>query len=143
MSEKTSIRRRDFIAGTAAVTTGLALTSDALATGKHSLCNLTHADFTQLIGQSFAVDGLSEQGTRQRGTLVLKEVVPHDTAKDVDRPSQLRKEGFSLQFESQDSALATGTHNVAGAGLSSQGIFLHEMLDERNPGSRQYEAVFN
>ena len=54
MSEDSSIRRRDFIAGTTAVTTSLALT-DVFAGGTNSLYNLTRADFTKLIGQRFDV----------------------------------------------------------------------------------------
>lgn len=138
-----SIRRRDFVAGATAVATGVALTSETFASGNNSLHELTHADFAQWIGQSFSVDGLSEQGTRQRGTLVLKEVIPHDTAKDVHRPSHARSQAFSLHFESQDVTLVNATHNVTGGGLPTQGVFLHEMLDERHPGRRKYEAVFN
>jgi len=138
-----SIRRRDFVAGATAIATGLALSSDAQASGKTSPFDLTHTDFAQMIGQSFAVDGVGEQGRRQRGTLVLKEVIPHDTAKDIDRPSHLRKEGFSLEFESQDSALPSGTHSVTVSGFRPHSIFIHEMVDQRNPGRRHYEAVFN
>lgn len=138
-----SIPRREFVAGATAVATGLALTSDTLASGNHSLYNLKHAEFAQLIGQSFEVDGLSEQGSRQRATLVLKGVVPHDTDKDVNRPSHVRLVAFSLHFESNDATLINGTHNVTGGGFATQGIFLHEMLDQRKPGCRQYEAVFN
>ena len=142
MSEDSSIRRRDFIAGTTVVTTSLALT-DVFAGGTSSLYNLTRADFTKLIGQCFDVVGTSEQATRQRGTMVLTKVVAYDTAKDDNRPCHLRSEGFSLRFKSQDLALADGTHNVAGGGLGAHAVYLHEMLDQRSPGQRHYEAVFN
>ncbi len=142
MSEDSSIRRRAFIAGTTAVTTGLALT-DVFAGGTNSVRGLTRADFVKLVGHRFDVDGTSEQETRQHGSMVLKEVVAHDTAKDRNRPSHLRSEGFSLRFESQDLALAAGTHNVACGGLGAHAVYLHEMLDQRIPGQRQYEAVFN
>ena len=142
MSEDSSIRRRDFIAGTTVVTTGLALT-DVFAGDTNSLRHLQRADFTKLIGKRFDVKGTSEQETRQRGSMVLQEVVAYETAKDDNRPSHLRSEGFSLRFESQDLALADGTHNVAGDGLGSHAVYLHEMLDQRSPGQRHYEAVFN
>lgn len=143
MSVDSTIRRRDFIAGTTATATGLALASESLAGGTSPLSRLTSAEFAPLVGQPFVVDGLSEQGTRQRGTLVLKEVVAHDTARDSNRPAQLRREAFSLRFESRDVALANDTHQVASAGMQPQGIFLHEMLDQRQAGERHYEAVFN
>jgi hypothetical protein len=142
MSKTSSIRRRDFVAGTTAVTTGLTLTH-VFAGSTNSLCKLTRADFAKLIGQRFDVDGTSEQETRQRGTMVLKAVVACDTAKVDNRPSNLRSEGFSLRFESQDLALADGTHNVAGGGFRADRVYLHEMLDQRSPGQRHYEAVFN
>ena len=141
MSEDTTIRRRDFIAGTTAVATGVVLASDAIAGGDASLFHLTRADFDQLVGKKFAVDGVSENGTRQRGTLVLKQVVPLNTDKDHNRPAYVRSEGFSLRFESRDAALASGTHTVSG-GLPAS-IDLQEMLDLRQPGRRHYEAVFN
>lgn len=138
-----SIRRREFVASATAAAAGMTFVTDALASGKSSLYHLTHADFAQLIGESFAVDGTSEQNTRQRGTLVLKEVVPHGKGQTDSRPSHLRSEPFSLHFEAQDVALAVGTHRVAGANLPACDVFLHEMLDQRQPGRRHFEAVFN
>jgi len=138
-----SMRRREFVSGAAAVATGLAINADALATGHNSIYQMTHAKFSTLIGQSFSVQGVSENGTPQRGTLVLKDVVRHSPKQASDRPSQVRSESFSLMFETHNSALATGTHQVSGAGFEQQGLFLQEMLDERHPGRRHYEAIFN
>ena len=143
MSEASTIRRREFIAGTTAVAAGAALSSEALASGKSSLYNLTPADFEKLIGQTFQVNGTSEKGTQQRGNLVLKKVVPADTAKDPSRPASVRAEGFSLRFSSNDLALVSGTHDVSGGGFGSHAVHLQEMLDQREPGERHYEAVFN
>jgi hypothetical protein len=70
MSEGSSMWRREFIAGTTTVTTGLALT-EVFASGTNSHHGLRRTDFLKLIGHRFEVDGTSEQETRQRGPTLL------------------------------------------------------------------------
>lgn len=138
-----SIRRRDFVAGATAVATGVVLTPESFASGDHSLYNLTYADFVGRTGESFLLEGTTEHGARQRGTMVLKQVIRHPTSKNEARPAHVRGEGFSLSFESRDVAVASGTHLVACDGLAPRAVYLQEMLEDRQPGQRRYEAVFN
>ncbi len=138
-----SIRRREFVAGATAAAAGMAISSDALARDSNSMYGMTAADFAQLVGQSFAVEGTNQQDLPQRGTLVLRRVVAERKAAADQRPAHVRGEAFALHFEARDVALADGSHRIRGGNRSACAVFLQEMVDQRDDGRRYYEAVFN